>query len=185
MSGADQQLTQQSTVGNETVGETGKIEIGQSEQGAAVEADIPRLEGKQLMRVVNSVIRNAPLAFTLERAEKNVGIAEVYKIGLQYPDQIDADNIRKLYQTPVWIAATGKAFQELRDNNSDPSRGYHSDECIEHKRAYAAHAVERFGRYSPQGRQALIFAHGSLTEEFREEHDVPLDPLELESEASE
>lgn len=173
MSGAGQEVVQQNATTDETVSSTGKIQIGQAEQGTSVEADMPRLEGKQLMKVVNAVIRNSILAKDRSQAETIAELEDIYRIGLQYPDKVDADNIQKLFENPLMIGLTGKAFKDLHPRGGvNPARK-------EHRRAYAEHAVRRLGLRSPTGKAAIRKGNECITDEFRSEFDIPLDDRDL------
>ena len=160
------QIEQQSSDANLSVGDEDLISTGQTQ------TDTPRLEGKKLMRVINTVIRNSILAKDSYQGKTIRGLEEVYRIGLDYPYKIDADNIQKLYENPLMMAGAKVGFAEFGD-------GYQSELEIEHRRAYAAHAIERFGRYSPQGIEALKTSHSHLTKEFRDEYDIPIDRFDL------
>lgn len=164
---------QQDTAPSGAVGDTGKIEIGQAEQGTSVETDMPRLEGKQLMKVVNAVIRNSILAADIKQAETIRELEDIYRIGLQYPDKVDVDNIQKLFENPIMISRTGKGFQDIA------SRGGVNPASGEHRRKYAEYAVRRCGLRSPQGKAAIRKGNDDITPEFRAEFDIPLDDRDL------
>ena len=164
---------QQDTAPTETVGDIGKIEIGQAEPGTSVETDMPRLEGKQLMKVVNAVIRNSILAEGLKQAETIAELEDIYRVGLEHPDQVDVDNIQKLFENPIMISRTGKGFKDIA------SRGGVNPASGEFRKKYAEYAIRRCGLRSPQGRAAFKKGFSDITDEFRAEFDIPLDPKDL------
>ena len=163
---------QQNTAPSGAVGDTGKIEIGQAEQGTSVETDMPRLEGKQLMKVVNAVIRNSILAKDLKQAETIKELEDIYRIGLQYPDKVDVDNIQKLFENPIMISRTGKGFQDIASSRDLQAQR-------EFRQRYMEYVVRRCGLRGPQGKAAVRKGSDRVTPEFRAEFDIPLDDRDL------
>ena len=125
------------------------------------------------MKVVYAVIRNSILAADISQAETIAELEDIYRIGLQYPDKVDADNIQKLFENPLMMRLTGKAFKDL-----DP-RGGVNPAVDEFRRKYAEHAVRRLGLRSPTGKAAVRRASLVITDEFRAEFDIPLNPRDL------
>ncbi|MEM9446677.1 MAG: hypothetical protein AAGA18_15145 [Verrucomicrobiota bacterium] len=166
MIGAVSKLEQNDGSVQGSVSADGLIPSGQRiEQGTVVSTDIPRLEGKELMEAVNGVIRGSILAEDFKEAAQVAPFEAMYRIGLEHPELVHAGNLQKLYENPMMMHGAGVAFLDL--------------DSPELKRKYAAHAIEVFGRNSPEGIAAIERSHGHLTDEFMKEHNIPIDVLNL------